>query len=97
MSVPSPYALHQYKLRKPISTTAIPHADIVYSPKTQMLAVAANHLEGLSIFNYRATNPLYDGEEIKHLSYCVDLCPTENAFVAGSTGCTLEMLSFSLA
>lgn len=81
-------------MRKSVTTTAIPRSDIVYSPSTRLLGVAANHIEGLSLFSRGETTQIV-ADGIGHLSYNLDICPTQSTIIAGTTDCTLEMLSFS--
>ena len=86
----------QYPLRQSVSTTVIPHADIVYAPSTRLLAVAANHLQGLTIFNRGRSSPILGDTTLNHLSYCVDLHPNQPTIIAGTTDCTLELLDFAV-
>ena len=87
----------QYHLRKPITVSSVPHADICFSPSTRVLTVAANHLEGLSIYSRGHPSPRCEDDVVRHLSYCADLCPNSNTLVAGSADYSLKMLSFSVA
>ena len=87
--------LCQYPLRKNVSNTGIPRSDIVYEPSSRLLGVAANHLDGLSLFNRGESAPIMTDGVIKHLSNNLDLCPSQSTIIAGTTDCTLEMLSFS--
>ncbi len=90
------HSLMQYTLRKPVTTSAVPHADISYSESTKILAVAANHLEGISVFRRGQAKQLCD-DVVKRLSYCIDISPSSNTLISGSVDYTLEMLSFALA
>ena len=49
----------------------------------------------LSLFNRGESAPIMTDGVIKHLSYNLDLCPSQSTIIAGTTDCTLEMLSFS--
>lgn len=85
----------QYPLRKSVATTMIPHADIVYSPSSRLVGVAANHLEGLSLFNRGNNEPLLNDSVVKRLSFNLDIHPTDSTIIAGTTECSLEMIAFA--
>jgi hypothetical protein len=74
----------------------IPHADIVYSSNSKLIAVAANHLSGLSIFNQGQGVDVYNDPVLQRLSYTVDLNPAQNSILAGTTECSLDILNFDV-
>lgn len=78
-----------------MTTTAVPRADINYSPALRLLAVAANHQEGLAIFNRGQSAQIYSDTVVNHLSYSVDLNVDQSTIIAGTTDCALEMLRFT--
>ena len=78
-----------------MTTTAVPRADINYSPASRLLAVAANHQEGLAIFNRGQSAQIYGDTVLNHLSYSVDLNVDQSTIIAGTTECALEMLQFT--
>lgn len=92
---PSRNCICEYPLRKSVTTTAVPRADINYSPALRLLAVAANHQEGLAIFNRGQSAQIYSDAVVNHLSYSVDLNVDQSTIIAGTTDCALEMLRFT--
>ena len=87
-------AVCEYALRKVVTTTAIPKSTIAFS-SSHLLAVAANHLDGVSLFTQGQSKAFSDGL-LDRLSGCLDLCPGENVIVAGTTDCSLELVSFGV-
>ena len=59
------------------------------------MGVAANHLEGLSLFNRGESQAIMSNSMAKHLSYNLDIHPSESTIIAGTKDCSLELLSFS--
>ena len=79
-----------------MTTTAVPKATISFSPSSHLLAVAANHLDGLSLFPQKQSIQAFNDVLLNRLSGCLDLCPTQNTIIAGSSDCSLEMVSFTV-
>ena len=78
-----------------MTTTAVPKATISFSPSSHLLAVA-NHLDGLSLFPQKQSIQAFNDVLLNRLSGCLDLCPTQNTIIAGSSDCSLEMVSFTV-
>ena len=79
-----------------MTTTAVPKATISFSPSSHLLAVAANHLDGLSLFPKKQSIQAFNDVLLNSQSGCLDMCPTQNTIIAGSSDCSLEMVSFTV-
>ena len=87
------HAVCEYSLRKVVTTTAAPKSAIAFS--SRLLAEAANHLDGVSLFTQGQSKAFSDGL-LDRLSGCLDLCPSENVIVAGTSECSLELVCFGV-